>query len=117
MNPMPDQKRIIAIDIRSRSFGFAVFEGSDRLLHWGAKRFDAGVNPVKVPPSTKLLALFDEFTPSVVVTTRPRAAKNARRLPLLATIQRVAKCRKIRVIVASRGAIQGAFLQAERNDQ
>jgi hypothetical protein len=32
MNPTPNQKRIIALDIRSRSFGFAVFEGSDRLL-------------------------------------------------------------------------------------
>src|SRR5260370_37850338 len=97
MNPTLNQKRIMAIDIRSRSFGFAVFEGSDRLLDWGVRSFRSGVNAVKVPPSKKLLALFDEFSPSVVVTRKPEPGRNGKRVPLLATIQRVAKSRRTQV--------------------
>jgi len=53
----PNEKRILAIDLRSRSFGFAVFEGPTRLLDWGVKSFRQGVNEPTIPASEKLAAL------------------------------------------------------------
>ena len=110
-----DQKQVLALDIRSRSFGFAVFEGPNHLLDWGVRSFRSGVNAVKLPPSKKLLALLDEFAPSAVVIGKPEPGRNRKRAPLLATIQRVAKYRRIPVRLVSRQAIERAFAGAARN--
>ena len=115
MTPTPNQQRVLALDIRSRSFGFAVFEGSDRLLDRGVRSFRSGVNAVEVPPSKKLLALLDEFNPWAIVIRKPELGRNAKTVPLLATIQRVAKCRRIPVRLVSREAIQRTFAEAEHN--
>src|SRR5258708_6633189 len=67
----PDEKRILAIDLRSRSFGFAVFEGPTRVIDWGVRSFREGVNAVKVPASAKFIGLLDEFSPSAIVLRKP----------------------------------------------
>src|SRR5438445_13626979 len=66
----PNEKRILAIDLRSRSFGFAVFEGPTRLLDWGVRSFRHGVNAVKIPAAEKLSGLMDEFSPSAIVVQK-----------------------------------------------
>jgi hypothetical protein len=66
-----NEKRILALDVRPRSFGYAVFEGPERLLDWGAKSFRSGVNAVQVPRAKKLEALLEEFLPSVAVLRKP----------------------------------------------
>src|SRR6266446_4884051 len=64
----PDnQKRVIALDVRSRSFGFAIFEGPNELLDYGVRSFRTGVNTVRVPPREKLATLFDDFKVNAVV--------------------------------------------------
>ncbi len=72
MTTLHDQKRIIALDVRPRSFGFAVFEGPNELLDFGARSFRKGVNAVLVPPEEKLAALFNDFDPTAVVLGRGR---------------------------------------------
>jgi hypothetical protein len=67
------QKRVLALDPHSLSFGFAMFEG-DELLDWGIKNFRHGVNAVKVPLNAKLALLLDQYGPDVVVIKKPRAA-------------------------------------------
>ena|ERR1700675_1243827 len=111
-----DQKRVLALDIRSQSFGFAVFEGSNYLLDWGVKSFRPGVNAAKLPPSKKLLALLDEFIPSAIVIGKPEPGRNRKRAPLLATIQRVANYRRIPVRLVPRQALKRTFVEAERNN-
>ncbi len=111
-----DPKQVLALDIRSRSFGFAVFGDSNRLLNWGVRSFRSGVNAVKLPPSKKLLALFDEFNPAVVVIRKPEPGGNKKRAPLLATVQRVAKYRRIPVRLVPRQALQKTFGGAERTN-
>jgi hypothetical protein len=110
-----DHKQVLALDIRSRSFGFAVFEGSNHLLDWGVKSFRPGVNAVKLPPSKKLLALLDEFNPSAVVIRKPEPGRNRKRAPLLATIQRVAKYRRIPLRLVPSRAVKRTFAGAERS--
>src|SRR6266478_4800627 len=62
-----NEKRILAIDLRSRSFGFAVFEGHTRLLDWGVKNFRRGVNEPTIPASVKLAELMDDASPTTIV--------------------------------------------------
>jgi hypothetical protein len=64
----------MALDIRRRSFAFAVFEGPNDLLDFGARSFRMGANKVTVSPRKKLATLFDDFDPSAVVI-RDRAAQ------------------------------------------
>jgi len=63
----PSEKRILAIDLRSRSFGFAVFEGPTRLLDWGVRSFRHGVNSVRVPVYKKFAELMNDSSPSAIV--------------------------------------------------
>jgi hypothetical protein len=114
MTDQNDQKRVLALDVRSRSFGFAVFEGSSRLLDWGVKSFRSGVNAVKHPASEKLFALLDEFNPSAIVIREPRPGRKNTRTSLFATMQRVATSRKLPVRFVSRETVQKAFRATSR---
>lgn len=66
-----NEKRVLALDVRRRSFGYAVLEGPGRLLDWGVKSFRKGVNAVQIPRAQKLEAMLEEFLPSVVVLRKP----------------------------------------------
>lgn len=60
-----DEQRIIALDVRPRSFAFVVFEDSRQLLDWGARNVRGGVNAVRVPLGPKIARLLDEYAPDV----------------------------------------------------
>ena len=67
----------MALDIRRRSFAFAVFEGPNNLLDFGARSFRTGTNKVHVSPREKLAVVFDDFNPSaVVIRARKANARN-----------------------------------------
>lgn len=63
-----DQKarRVLALDLRPRSFGFVVFEGPDQLLDWGVKSL-RDLSGGEVPAEHRLAPLLHEFQPSVVL--------------------------------------------------
>jgi len=61
-----EHKRVLALDLRPRSFGYVVFEGPDQLLDWGVKIFrDLAGRPV--PAGKKFAPLLAEFQPSIVL--------------------------------------------------
>src|SRR2546428_6654194 len=90
------ERRVIALDVRSRSFGFVVFEGPNEILDWGVRSFRSGANAVKAPAATKLLSLLDEFTPSAVVI-RERTTRSAKKPKLLSIIERQVRNRRVPV--------------------
>src|SRR6266481_5296758 len=93
MTDFGGKKRVIALDVRSRNFGFVVFEGANDILDWGIRSFRSGGNAVKTPAATKLLSLLDEFTPSAVVI-RERGIGSTKKPKLLSIIERqVRNCR------------------------
>jgi len=94
-------ERIIAIDLRGYSFAFAVFEGPDRLLDWGARSFRRGVNAVKIPAGEKLAALLDYYSPDAVVIRVRTGDHDARRHEMRETL--------------TRRAVKDAFAGARRN--
>jgi hypothetical protein len=111
----PNQKRVMALDIRSRSFGFVVFEGPNHILDWGIRSFRAGVNAVKIPAAKKLLALLDEFTPSAIVIRERESRRSTRKTKMLATIEKQAHNHRISVRFISRRDVNRAFVGFESN--
>src|SRR5436309_13405327 len=68
-------KRILAIDPCARGFGFAVLEGSDRLVDWGVK----DVNGRKNFKSLKAIkTLIEQYDPDLVLA-EDSAARGSRR--------------------------------------
>jgi hypothetical protein len=97
-------KRVLAVDLRSRSFGFVVFEGPDQPLDWGVKIF-RNIGGRKVPAGAKLLPLLIEFHPTVVLlrSTVWKAPKTRHQLrSVLNRIQRRSDRIAIRLISPQR---------------
>jgi hypothetical protein len=115
MTNQSNEKRVLALDVHPRSFGFAVFEGPNRLLDWGVRSFRPGVNAVKIPADKKLLVLLDEFTPSAIVIREREAKRSAKKTKMLATIERLALSRKIPIRFISRRDVNRAFIGFETN--
>jgi len=108
-------ERILAVDARSSSFGFVVFDGPNRLLDWGVKSFRRGVNAVKLPASGKVPALLDEFSPRAIVLRTLDWHDAAKQPELRETILGEAAKRRIPLKFVSRSAVKNAFAGANRN--
>src|SRR5207249_4646813 len=109
-----DEKRILAIDLRSRSFGFAVFEGPTRLLDWGVRSFRQGVNAVKIPVRPKFAELMDEFSPSSIVI-RKEFVESRKKAGMRRALFMQAKGHRIPVGLLSRRVVKDAFVGSNRN--
>lgn len=112
MNKNMDHKRIISLDLHRLSFGFVVFEGSNRLLDWGVKSFRNGVNAVKVPFSQKLEHLLDDFDPDGLVVKVPLRTDLSSEVR---TVQKLAKARRISVLRVPQGVLRQHFPEQNRN--
>lgn len=115
MSKLIRDKRILALDIRPRSFGFVVLEGPDRLLDWGARSFRKGVNAVQVPPRKKLASMLAEFSPEIVLLNK-RLLETLKMKHGMVGIARVeANKRKIPVRAITRPTVKRAFAMHNRN--
>ena len=114
MRHLNQDKRILAVDLRSRSFGFAVFKGPRRLLDWGVKSFRQGVNAAKIPASAKFAGLMVEFSPRTVVL-RKRTADNRKRAGMRKALLGQAENRRIPVRLLTLQAVKSAFVGCNRN--
>ena len=106
-----DQQRILALDVRPRSFAFVVFENSRELLDWGARSFRGGVNAVRVPLGPKVMRLLDEYAPEALVLKYPQT-KTLRKI--IQVIRDQARVHKIPIRVLSPRVLTETF--AGRND-
>jgi hypothetical protein len=69
--------RIVAIEARQSRFGYAVFEGPDKLLDWGASAIPPGHSSRRASAATKsrVLGTLRRCHPEMVVLKRPRITK------------------------------------------
>src|SRR5437667_10361911 len=112
MNKPASPKRVLALDVRPRSFGYVVFEGPILLLDWGVQSFRNGRNAVRVPLATKIAALLEDYQPAVVVTKEPPSRKKvnrARTRQILELVRHKASLRGIRTRVFKRRAASELF--------
>jgi len=117
MNKPANPKRVLALDVRPRSFGYVVFEGPALLLDWGVQSFRNGRNAVRIPLATKIAALLEDFEPAVVVAKEPPTRKKvnrARTRKVLELVRHKASLRGIRTRVFKRGAASNPFGGEER---
>jgi hypothetical protein len=115
MKPLENRKRVIAFDVRSGGFGFAIFEGPNELLDFGVRSFRGGANAVRVPPREKLAALFDEFDPAVVVRRDSFHRGNKWRLKIDDALLQEAAKRRVPVRHVTRRGVKKAFLGHDGN--
>ena len=117
MNKSANQKRVLALDVRPRSFGYAVFEGPTLLLDWGVQSFRHGRNAVRIPLAMKIAGLLEDFKPAVVVAKEPPSRKKVNRdrtRKALEVIRHKASLRGIRTRVFKRRAASKLFGGEER---
>jgi len=117
MNKPANPKRVLALDVRPRSFGYAVFEGAALLLDWGVQSFRHGRNAVRIPLAMKIAALLEDFQPAVVVAKEPPSRKKVNRFrtrKVLELVRHKASLRGIRTRVFPRRAASKLFGAEER---
>lgn len=101
-----DEVRLLALDIRPRKAGFAVFEGGT-LLDWGVTRYGPAV-----PATRRIASLLDLHAPSVIVTRWRRRLKNSQAgATALEIIKREAKHRSIPVQSLDARQVRAFFKQ------
>jgi hypothetical protein len=114
MTSLTTSKRILALDVRPRSFGYVVLEGPDQLLDWGVRSYrKAGVD-LRLRVKKSLRALLGDFVPSGLTFTefqRRGSRRNARLKRVFDAIRREADKQGIPLRPVSRKAVQEAFAQ------
>lgn len=112
MHPKSNDRRILAISLRSRRFGFAVFEGPNRLLDWGMVFYPLNDGAQHAAASKRVASLLTLFTPSVVVVGRARplnVRSDSGVRPILRSIRREASSRLIPVRLMKKTEVREAF--------
>jgi D-alanyl-D-alanine carboxypeptidase len=112
MHPKPHERRILAIALRSRRFGFAVFEGPTRLLNWGMVFYPLNDRAQRAAASKRVASLLTLFAPLVIVVGRARllnVRKDSGVSPILRSIRREASSRLIPVRLMKRTTVKDVF--------
>ena len=106
----PKHLRVLAIAPSTRGFGFAVLEGEETLVDWGATEIRRDKNAKTLGMAERLIA---HYQPAVLVLPET-LAKNSKRSPrikfLCQELGRLAESRKIRVALFSTEQVRRRLL-------
>ena len=95
--------------MRSRSFGFVVFEGPNELIDFGVRNFRTGANAVQVSPRKKLATLLDEFKPAAVIQNDTLFRRTKRHLKIGEALLQELQKRRIPPKHVTRREVEKAF--------
>lgn len=104
--------RLLAIDLRPQQFGYAVFEGGERLLDWGATYYRPGGSVGAEMAGRRVVELLRVFVPTTIVVRQVRrdVTRNSFGVrPILKAIRREASVTSIPVILIARNEMREAF--------
>jgi hypothetical protein len=104
--------RVLAIDLRPQQFGYAVFEGDERLLDWGAAYYRPGGSAGAVIAGRRVAELLRVFAPTEIVVRQVRrdVTRNSFGVrPILKVIRRNASAASIPVSLIGRNEVREAF--------
>ena len=110
--------RILAIDLRHRRFGYAVFEGHRMLLDWGVRVYPAVGDAEAEMARKRLAALLILFSPSAIVITKERLDKthiNAHMRFLVEAVRREASAHAIPIYLLEQSQVKQTFLNLDCN--
>jgi hypothetical protein len=109
-------RRILAIDLRPRRFGYAVFEGSRFLLDWGANSYPSSGDPEGTVAAKRLAALLRFSTPSAVVVKKERwesAETDSVVRPVVEATTRETSARSIPIYLIGQNELASTFRSLE----
>ena len=111
MKSKSHKARTLAIEVRLRRVGFAVFEGPNRLLEWGIRRWGSDADPVMsvVDRTAPLLAL---YSPSVVVLKDLGRTNGTDRRNVIMAVKRKLVKNSSEVHMVKRAEVRKAFHQS-----
>jgi hypothetical protein len=108
--------RILAIDLRSQLFGFAVLEGPQTLSDFGRKLLHlSSPHPDAVIVRKKIAGLLNLFAPSAIIlkhTLGRNDREHVRRKEVIAAIKQEADIDAIKLVFLTRKEIYQAFRQS-----
>jgi hypothetical protein len=106
--------RVVALDLRSRKLGFAVLEGSRKLLDWGIKGCRTHRDLARVAQK-RIAPVLTLFAPSVVILEAgsSRKAEEPRREVISKAIQAEVLRRSIDLVFVRKDEIRGALGKGE----
>ena len=108
--------RILAIDLRPRRFGYAVFEGPRMLLDWGVSGYPPENHGESVVAGKRLAALLKVSSPSAIVVKRERwdsAKTNAGSRSLAEAISNESSTRSIPICLLGQDELASTFLNLQ----
>lgn len=111
MKSKPRKIRTLALEIRLRRVGFAVFEGSDRLLDWGIRRWDADACPA-VSVTNRVAPLLVLYSPAVVILKDLGHTNRSKRRTVIMAVKRKIGKLSIDVHMVRRDDVRQAFRQS-----
>lgn len=102
----PNIRRILAVALSTRGFGFAVLEG-DKLVDWGVKSIGKNKNSRTL---AKVLELLSLYRPALLVLEDPESSRRATRIRKLhLRLVGLAKQLEIKVKLLTRAKVRGTF--------
>jgi len=112
MSRFNHHKRVLALDVRPRSFGYAVFEGLNRILDWGVRSYRKADGSVPAIVRKNVEQLIGDFAPGVLVikdrwTQRGKTSPKLKKI--LAVVEQTAKKHRVPLRAISRKAVKKAF--------
>jgi hypothetical protein len=108
--------RILAIDLRPRRFGYAVFEGPRRLLDWGVSGYPPEDDGDLSVAGKRLSALLKLTSPSIIVVKRERwdsANTNVGARSLAEAVYSESSARSIPIYLLGQDELASTFLNLE----
>ena len=106
----PSASRILAIDLRLERFGYAVFEGPNRLIDWGVCLYGSSGAPTAA--RKRLAPLLKQFRPTTIVVgiaLRENALGRYGVRRILAAIRREALAHATPIQVVAKSEVRKAF--------
>ena len=108
--------RILAIDLRPRRFGYALFEGPRLLLDWGISSYPSMVEGGAEVAARRLQALLRMSSPSAIVVKTERwerAAASSSTRALTVAISREVSERSLPIRLIGQRELRGTFLNLQ----
>ena len=109
----PCPLRVLALDARRASFGFAVLEGADRVLDWGARRSRKTGKRGLAGLARKLQFLLRLWHPSVILIRRTRSLP----LRIVPLHRKIARAERLPVQILKPEAMKWQFAGGHRVPQ